>query len=169
MGAGSIGMVRKTVPELARSLGLVPSGVFILTAAHEGARAGLMVYWVQQAGFVPPLLTVAVPKGLLIAPMIRDSHAFGLCQLARGERFLDRKFLPEEMAAGDPFMAIETLTLVTGVPLIARALAAFDCRVVRHLEFEGDHEFFVGEVAAARVFDADGRPAVRLRENGMTY
>ncbi|HVZ93958.1 MAG TPA: flavin reductase family protein [Phycisphaerales bacterium] len=162
-------MVRRSVPEHARAIGLVPSGVFVLTAEYEGLRAGLLVHWVQQAGFDPPLMTVAVPKGQTIGPLIRDAHAFALCQVARGDRLLERKFMSEEMPAGDPFISLETVTLATGAPVLTRALAAFDCRVVRHLDFESDHEFFVGEVVAARILDREGRPAVHLRENGLGY
>lgn len=162
-------MVRKSVPEHAKALGLLPSGVFVLTASYESTRAGLLVHWVQQAGFHPPLITVAVPKGQMIGPLIRDAHCFGLCQLARTDRFLDRRFTPEEMPPGDPFLAIETETWMTGAPMITRAMAAFDCRVVRHLDFESDHEFFVGEVVAARILDRAGRPAVHLRDDGLRY
>lgn len=162
-------MSKRGVPELSRVLGMVPSGVYVLSAAFDGLRAGLLVQWVQQMGFEPPMLTVAVPKGQPIAPMIRDSHAFGLNQLAKGDHFLDRKFLAGAAPMADPFVAIETITLGTGAPIITRAMAALDCRVIRHLDFETDHEFFVGEVLAAKLFEPEARPMIRLRDDGMVH
>src|SRR5918999_987649 len=45
-----------------KALGRVPSGVFILTAAHNGESAAMMASWVQQAAFDPPAVSIAMAK-----------------------------------------------------------------------------------------------------------
>ena len=42
---------------LAAALGRVPSGLYILTARHGDAETGMLVSWVQQCSFAPPLVS----------------------------------------------------------------------------------------------------------------
>ncbi len=48
------------VSQLEAVLGRVPSGLFILTVRHEQQETGMLASWVMQAGFEPPMVTVAV-------------------------------------------------------------------------------------------------------------
>ena len=123
--------------------------VFVMTASFERRRLALCVEWVQRCGQEPPMLTVAVPKGHALAPLIQDSHCFGLSRLGVGERVLVRR-LSEASHPEDPFDDVETEHLASRAPLLKRADAVFDCAVVHHLDLEGDHELYVGRVVAWR-------------------
>ena len=147
----------------------VPSGIFVMTAAFEGRRCGLCATWVQQCGFEPLLVSVAIQRGHPIAPFIRDSHAFGLCQIAQENVYLLKKFSSAAELNDSVFDALETRTLETGSPLLRRAMAVLDCRVVRHIDFDADHELFIGEVVGAEVQHPDSTPYVRIRDNGWDY
>lgn len=153
-------------------LALLPRGSFVMTSAFEGARAGLRLRAVQQCADEPLLVSVAARKGHRIDPLIRDSHSFAVCFVSPGDRLIERKFAEESHAAPvasagggvsgngdeepDPFDSLPTVTLATGSPILTRSIAALDCEVVRHFDLEADHELFVGQVVAARLFRTAG-------------
>ena len=49
--------------QLAAALGRVPSGLFVLTIRRGSAETGMLVSWVQQCSFDPPLVSLAVQRG----------------------------------------------------------------------------------------------------------
>lgn len=141
------------------ALGLLPEGHYLMTAAHDGQRAGVRLRSVQRCADEPILLAVASRKGHAIDPLIRDSRSFAICLVENEDRLLARSFPPAqagpepgESLDDDPFVAMPTTTLVTGSPIITRCIAAFDCEVVRHFDLEADHELFVGQVMAVKLF-----------------
>lgn len=147
------------------ALGFLPRGEFLMTAAHEGRRSGVVVTSVQVCGEFPALICVAMRKGHWIEPLIRDGHAFAVHVIEPGDRLLRRKFgdplRPRE--PGDPFDCLPVTTLRTGSPIVCRAVAAIDCEIVRHMDIESDHEVFIGHVVATRDFVV--RPSLK-RDSG---
>jgi len=140
--------------DLEQALDRIPSARFVLTSAFEDSRSGTLVKWIQRAALDPPMLSVAAHKGHSIEPLIRDSHAFGVCLIDPADRFVLRTFVscgPPDNEV-DPFDSLPVVTMVTGSPLIVRSIAVFDCRVVRHLDLEADHELYIGQVVAGRTF-----------------
>src|SRR3954469_16388671 len=82
-------------PELSRlgqALGRVPSGLYILTVRHDGQATGILASWVQQAGFDPPMVTVAVNRDRYVGDWIAHSGRFALNQIATGSKALIRHF-----------------------------------------------------------------------------
>jgi len=142
-------------PSGSHALSLIPTGRYVMTAAFEAKRAGAIVNWVQPCSEEPVLICVAARKGHTVEPLIRDSHAFGLCMIREDDRLLARKFEghipPDEL--GDPFDSLEVESMMTGSPLIKRSLVAFDCEVVRHFDLEADHELYVGQVVGTCIYD----------------
>ena len=53
-----------------KALGRIPSGVFVLTAVHENRRDAMLASWVQQVGFDPPAVSIAVAKGRPIVDLM---------------------------------------------------------------------------------------------------
>jgi flavin reductase (DIM6/NTAB) family NADH-FMN oxidoreductase RutF len=141
-----------TAPERKLALAKLRSGLFVLTARHEGKRAGVMVRSVQPAAEEPPLVCVAVRRGHWIEPVIRDSHAFAVCQVTSVEGLMLRKFAETSRPRdGDPFDCVQTMRLATGAPVLARSPLALDCEVVRHFDLEADHELYIGLVVACHI------------------
>lgn len=156
------------------ALALVPTDVFVITARHEQVRLGVVVTRVVRCADAPPCVGVALMKGHPVSPLIRDSRAFALCALAPGERVLTRMFeqaappptapicagTPAPIvstgarpALGDPFLSLDVECIETGAPVLRRSRYALDCRVVMHLDFEADHELYIGQVVGARVYE----------------
>src|SRR4051812_36801885 len=69
---------------LSQALGRVPSGLYILTACRDGKATGMLASWVQQAGFDPPMVTVAVNRDRYVGDWIAHSGRFALNQVATG-------------------------------------------------------------------------------------
>jgi flavin reductase (DIM6/NTAB) family NADH-FMN oxidoreductase RutF len=145
-----------SLPEVLGALRHLPAGSYVLTAAFEGKRAGMLVHWVQPCADEPLLLCAAVRKGHRVEPLIRDSHAFAVCRIDPDDKLVSRKFSGgfTRDEAGDAFDSIGFETLSTGSPVIRRCICALDCEVVRHIDLEADHELYVGHVVAGRVYQS---------------
>ncbi len=151
------------------ALSQIPSGLFILTAAYEDKRLGMLASWVQQVGFEPPTICVAVAKGRSIMPLISESHHFGLCQIATNDRILPRKFSASIEPGDDPFLGYNLLEgQLPGLPILANAHAFLECELACHMDVESDHDLFVGRVVNGRILGT-GQPLMRLRDSGESY
>lgn len=151
--------------DLSHVLGSIPRGQFVLTAAFDGARSGVLVEWVQQCAVEPPMVMTAIATGLPVIPLIRDSRSFALCQIAAQDRLLGRKFARVPEHGEDPFVALATSIAPSGSPIVQRALAWIDCELIRHVDLEADHGLYVGLVRAGGMLSA-GNPAVVLNGEG---
>ena len=150
------------------ALGRVPSGLFILTARHEDNRGGMLASWVQQCSFEPPMVSVAVSKGRAIMPLISESRQFALCQVAHGEKVLLRKFASAVDPGEDPFLGFELVhDTVLGLPILAGSLAFLECSLTCHMDYDGDHDLFIGAIRDGAYFKGD--PHIHLRDHGFHY
>ncbi len=151
------------------ALDLLPGSCFVLTAAHEGRRAGLLALSVQLCATEPQLISVAVRKGHVIEPIIRDSHAFSVCRIAPDDKLTARKFADGVLIEGDPFDSLQVENLVTTAPILKRSIMALDCEVIRHFDMEADCELYIGKILAGRVYQGEcigGRIAHHANGNG---
>ncbi len=150
---------------LAQAIGQIPSGLFILTAAYNGSRSGVLVAWVQQCASVPPLVMAAVSTALPVVPLIRDSRSFALCQISAEDRLLARRFDHAPIAGEDPFVSMPVTLSPNGAPILQRALSWLDCEVLRHIDLESDCGLYVGRVRDGGILNG-GEPAVRFGSDG---
>ena len=136
------------------SMAYFPRGEFLMTAGFEDERSGIRVLTANQCSVEPVLLAVSAQKGHSIEPLIRDSRHFALCVVDPEDRLLNQKFPQggEPAGGGDPFDSIPHERLVSSSPIPTRCIAAFDCEVVRHFDLEADHEIYVGQILALRVY-----------------
>lgn len=123
-----------------------PSGLAVLSIAHEGERLGLTVGSVVSLSLEPPLVGVAVSRQAAMHELLRGAGGFGLSLLAA-----DQAAVAQHFARGVPPIAlwhgIATREGETGAPLIDDALGWIECRVdAEHPT--GDHTLFVGQVVA---------------------
>ncbi|CAN5903012.1 hypothetical protein BH23PLA1_BH23PLA1_11940 [soil metagenome] len=157
---------------LALALGRVPSGLYILTARHNGQATGMLASWVQQAGFDPPLLTLALHRERYLGDWIVASGRFALSQIAAGQKRLLRHFA-RGFPPGEPaFEGLEPLDEVAqGGPVLAEALAYLDAELVHTIETGGDHRLLLARVVAGALLDEDrdAKPMLHVRHNGLHY
>lgn len=147
----------------------IPSGVFLMTAAFEDRKIGMLCSFVQQVCIEPPMVCVAVGKGRSIMPLISESRQFGLCQLADDDRMVRRKFMSELDPQDDPFLGFELLhSKLPGLPILKSAVSYLECELSCHMDVEGDHDLFVGLVRSGGNLN-DKEPTMRLRQDGFDY
>ena len=150
---------------VSKAIGQIPSGLFILTAAYNGSRSGVLVTWVQQCATTPPLVMAALSTGMPVVPLIRDSHSFVLCQIAADDRLLARMFDSAPLHGDDPFDTLPTTLAPSGAPIPQRSLSWLDCEVVRHSDLESECGLYVGRVRSGGILNG-GPPAIRYGDNG---
>jgi len=144
--------------EAIRAADLLPSGRFVVSAAHEGRRAGIAAKAVQVCAQHPLLISVTIRCGHWISSVLRDARHFAVWRLEGSQRLLMKKFDdPVRPRAGDPFDGIALEPLVTSAPIPAASGLALDCEIFRHLDLEADHELFIGRVLAGRAREAEIR------------
>lgn len=141
------------------ALRMIPYGLYVLMAkAKDGTVVAATVSWVTQASFKPLLLAVGVRVDSRIHTAIKDTGAFALNILGKGQQEIASKFFKSaeregETIAGEPFREG-----VTGSPLLESTPAALECTVVDAVE-QGDHAVFIAEVIEAYVSQQpQGRP-----------
>ena len=133
-------------PNIAQAIRRIPHGRFLLTAAYDGRRTGVLVEWVQQCATNPPMVMIAIATGSPVAPLIRDSRVFALCQISADDKLLAKKFATAPAAGDDPFYSIRTTIAPSGSPIVQRAVAFLDCELIRHVDLESDCGLYVGMV-----------------------
>jgi len=161
-----------TREEVGHAMGRLPSGLFVLSAAVDDKRMGIVVSFVQQACLNPPMVTVAIAKGRPIMPLISESRQFCLCQLAEDDRLMVRKFAKFNDAAvtEDPFLGYELMQgVLPHLPILKNSMAYLECELVSHMDIEGDHDLFVGAVRGGALRKDKAPPHIRLRDSGQDY
>jgi flavin reductase (DIM6/NTAB) family NADH-FMN oxidoreductase RutF len=153
---------------LAQALGRIPSGLYILTVRHGERSTGMLASWVQQAGFEPPMLTVAIKRDRYVAGWIDATGRFTLSQLAKGSKALIRHFGRGFAADAPAFEGIELRHDASGGPVLASALAYLDAEVTGQLA-GGDHHIYLATVSGGALLNPDLEPMVHVRANGFHY
>jgi flavin reductase (DIM6/NTAB) family NADH-FMN oxidoreductase RutF len=152
-------------------LGRTPSGVFILTTRNAtGRETGMLVSWVQQASFAPPMVTVAVNRKRFLVEWLAESPRLVLNLVGETQkRFLKHfgaGFGPDETA----FEGVNVSRTESGLPILADAIGFLEGTVRSQLE-TGDHVVYAVEITAGGCGPefSEAKPMVHLRKNGFNY
>jgi len=130
-------------------LRMIPYGLYVLTAkGKDDAVAAATVNWVTQASFAPPLVVVGVKADSHAHPLIKESQAFALNVLGKDQGPLAFTFFKPAVRDGMTISGEAFRWGVAGAPVLERAPAVIECRLVDSVE-RGDHSIFVGEVVEA--------------------
>jgi 3-hydroxy-9,10-secoandrosta-1,3,5(10)-triene-9,17-dione monooxygenase reductase component len=129
------------------ALGRFATGVAFVTAAPEGAPAGLIVSSLASVSLEPPLVSFCPARRSLTWSRMRRTGRFGVNVLGgQHERFV-RRATP---AGADRFAGLDWEPGSGGVPLLTDALATLECEIVAEHP-AGDHWIVVGRVHNLRV------------------
>lgn len=152
---------------LAAALGRIPSGLYVLSARHGPLETGMLASWVQQAGFEPPMVSVALRLGRYVTEWLGAGDPFVLNIVAEHDKALLKHFV-RGFEPGEPaFDGLEILRSSQGVPVLAAALGHLECLPRAHVD-SGDHRVFTAEVVGGHAAD-DRAPFVHLRKSGLRY
>jgi len=151
---------------LKAALGKIPSGLYAVGAVHEGRRLGMLCSFVEQAGFEPPMVSIALGVDRPLRDVLEHGGLFSINILG----VEDKKILAA-FASGreeDPFAAFTLVDNGHGLPQLAEALAWLACRP-RGSVPAGDHIVYVAEVVEACLHREGSEPMIRVRKNGLGY
>jgi len=130
-------------PAVSSALRLLPGVPCLMSSCFDGQRVGVLVERVMRCADEPACVVVALRRGHRIDPIIRDAHCFALSVLRPRDKRLARRLA---QARDDPFDSLRSITLASRCPVLCDAAAGLDCEVIRHFDFDTDHELFVGRV-----------------------
>ncbi|MCA9074091.1 MAG: flavin reductase family protein [Planctomycetaceae bacterium] len=157
--------------DVASVLGRIPSGLFILTAKNaDGDETGLLASWVQQAGFDPPMVTVAVNQSRYLNDWLAESPRVAISVVGESQKqylgHFGRGFEPGESA----FEGLDIARTSYGLSVLADCLGWLAGDVTGSLD-AGDHRVYAVRVTESSGGPrlADEKPWVHLRKNGLGY
>ena len=135
------------------ALGIFATGVTLVTIDGPTGPMGFTANSFSSLSMTPPLVLWSVAKSARRYPHFATARHFAIHVLAEGQTDLIARF----NSAGPGFEGLAHDVNAQNVPLIAGALARFECE--QHATHEGgDHLIVVGRVA--RVVCLDGAPLV---------
>ena len=154
------------VERIGAALGKIPSGVFIATSTQDGEEIGMLASFVEQAGFNPPTITVAIGLDRRLNQAVEESNMIGINILAEEDARLMKPFNQQDNRS--PFDSIELEDNEYELPQLCDALAFLACKVIGKIE-GGDHIIYAAEVVDGVLNDPSRSPMVRVRKNGFHY
>ena len=148
-------------------LGCVPSGIYILTVGTGERATGMLASWVMQAGFEPPMVSVAVNRERYICDWITQGQPFVLNVIGDHQKPLLKHF-GRGFSEGEPaFDGLAISHCPRGVPILDESIGHMQCEPTIHVD-SGDHRVFLARVVRGS-HSAERRPMVHIRKSGAHY
>ena len=126
-----------------RALGQFATGVAVITAeAADGSAIGLTMSSFNSVSVDPPLILFSIDRRALSLAAMTEAKGYAVNILGRDQEHLSDKFA---RALADKWAAVEHTLGRVAAPLIAGAIAHFEC--VPYAQYDGgDHLIFIGRV-----------------------
>ena len=152
---------------LARALGRVPCGLYIVSTRSGAQPLGFLGSFVAQVGLDPPTVCVAVGKGRDHLAAMRASGRFALSIVDEASKGVMGAFFKKLPEGQTPFDGLATQETQAGSLVLSEALAWLDCELSGEHE-SGDHVVVFGRVVEGDV-TREGEPKIHLRKDGLSY
>ncbi|MFG1478471.1 flavin reductase family protein [Xanthobacter sp. V4C-4] len=125
--------------------------VSILTVGAGDERTGLTATSVSSLSIDPPTLLICVNRSSSSLPVLRQHRSFAINVLRPHHQTLADQFAGKGGLKGpERYQGADWTRLETGAPVLADALAAFDCELEEAIE-RHSHFIILGRVVAARI------------------
>ena len=126
-------------------------GVSVITAGRGAEISGMTVSSVSSLSADPPTLIVSVNRSASALALMKSYGFFGVSILTSDQLHIAERFAGKDGLKGaDRFATSRWITGISGVPLLADALAAVDCKVEETIE-RHSHAIVIGRVLDVRV------------------
>lgn len=133
-------------PDFRSAMRHLVGGVSVITVGRGDEIAGMTVSSVSSLAIDPPSLIVSVNRNASSWPLLQRDRAFGVNILAASQLDIAERFAGKGGLKGAArFEGAEWRRRVTGVPLLAGALAAIECEVEELIE-RHSHAIVIGRV-----------------------
>jgi flavin reductase len=141
------------------------AAVHVVTSAGPAGTTGFTATAVASVSDSPPTLLVCLNRRSISAPVLTANRAFCVNTLRAGEEDMANLFAGRSSGSREErFAAGQWISLATGAPVLASAVAAFDCRV-SEIKSVGSHNVIFGVVEAVRL----GAPGEALVYHERAY
>ena len=147
-----------------KNMAQITYGIYVLTTRFKDNFNGMIVSWVSQVSYAPPLFMVAIHPNRYSHYLLKQSGHFALHILAKEQKDLIAHFMG--LSTNEQFESIDWKEGKTGCPILADCIGCLECRVTQSLS-PGNHTLFIGEVVNA-VFNEEKIPLCTL-DYGGTY
>ena len=129
------------------------TGVTISTTmGADGTPQGFTANSFISVSLDPPLVLICIDRNANIVEHFRAANFFGINVLEASQQDLSNRFAGRVQ---DRFESVNWTAGTSGVPLLAGAIAHFECRLKKVIE-AGDHDIFIGEVLHSKF--SEGEP-----------
>ena len=133
-------------------------GVSVITVGRGNDLSGMTVTSVSSLSVEPATLIVSINRQASSWPLLQKHGVFGVNILSSDQLDVAERFSGiGGLKGAERFAGSEWISLASGVPLLAGALAAFDCEV-EHVVERHSHAIVIGRVLDLRV--SSGKPAL---------
>jgi len=127
----------------------------------------MLASWVMQAGFEPPMVSVAVKLGRYIEEWLTAGEPFVLNLLAE-KQFDFLKHFGSGFDIEEPaFEGLAISHCPRGVPILSDGLGYLECEPTGHVD-SGDHRIFLANVVRGNLH-SDTPPMTHIRKTGKQY
>ena len=132
------------------AMGALSSGVAIVACDEGERRAGCTATSLASLSLAPPTLIVCLARSSSTLGRLREAGAFSINLLAARHQGLAHRFSGHSGVHGARrFDSAQWVTLSTGAPVLADAIAAFDCLVEEVIE-RHSHAIVLGAVVSLK-------------------
>lgn len=143
--------------EFRRCMRDVAGAVAVITCGQDGMRTGLTATAVCSLTDQPPMLLACVNSTASAHAVIRETGRFAVNILSDAHLPVANRFAGRDGSKGETrFADARWVRLEDGAPVLAEAMASFDC-LLEAEHCHGSHSIFVGRVQAVAA-SGDGRP-----------
>jgi flavin reductase (DIM6/NTAB) family NADH-FMN oxidoreductase RutF len=130
--------------------------VSVITAGVAGERSGLTATSLSSLSIDPPTLLTCVNRNASMWPLIQRHRHFGVNILAPQHQPIADRFAGKGGIKGEQrYQGANWLELGTGAPILADAVAAFDCELEETID-RHSHSIIIGRVRAVHTGGTDG-------------
>lgn len=156
--------------KVGKAIGRLAGGLYIVNAKSGDHEAGFLASWIQQAGFEPPMLTVAIKKDRYHLELVKDPNGgkFTVNVMGKENSKTMSAFFKAPPEGQSVYDGLETFTGVTGVKILKDSVAYLECEYRGEIE-TGDHVIVTAEIVAGDLHNPDIDPSVHYRADGFKY
>jgi flavin reductase (DIM6/NTAB) family NADH-FMN oxidoreductase RutF len=139
------------------------TGITVVTAAHDGVQHGMTVSSFTSVSLDPPQVLISLAQNARTHDLITHSRNLGITILDSSQQEISDRFAGRVADNLDRLSGLETMTLVSGVPLLKQGLVHLDCHVITTVGV-GTNTIFIAEVLSAQSVE-DGDPLLYFNRN----
>jgi flavin reductase (DIM6/NTAB) family NADH-FMN oxidoreductase RutF len=150
--------------DIGAAIGRIASGVYVVTASDAERKIGMLASWVQQVGFEPPTVSVAIHPDREIYKLIEKTGAFVVNVLSNENMSLMKNF---GRYSPDQFSDVNYRECDCG-PVLEETVASLHCKVLQKVA-ASDHYLLIAEVMDGKLQNNENPPMTHFRKSGFSY